>query len=134
MSEPLPTGISFQASKGQWTAQHKGQKITYSTARYGDTAKELAHRALERMTAGTFDPVTDNLLFKHSWRMEDACKQLGMTIGQLRQWILTGTVNGTEIRPPQRDVKGVDRISGYELMMAQERLAGGPAATEQGKA
>ncbi|GKR80758.1 hypothetical protein KAM481_42280 [Aeromonas caviae] len=32
-------------------------------------------------------------------------------------------LNGHEIKPPMRDVKGVDRITGCELMMAQERLA-----------
>lgn len=121
-TEAIP-GLSFQASKGQWKAQHKGQMITYNIARYGEVAKELAYRALERMRAGTFDPVSDDILFKHSWRMADAAKQLGMTLGQLRQWILTGMVNGVEIRPPQRDVRGVDRITGHELMMAQERLA-----------
>ncbi|MFM5363261.1 hypothetical protein ACET98_19475 [Aeromonas veronii] len=122
ITEQLPSGLSFQASKCQWKAQHKGQMITYSTARYGDAAEELARRALAKMLAGTFDPVADDLLFKHSWRMGDAAKQMGMTLGQLRQWMLTGVVNGLEIRPPQRDVKGVDRITGHELILAQERL------------
>lgn len=121
-TEAIP-GLSFQASKCQWKAQHKGQITTYSTARYGDTAKELANRALERMKAGTFDPVTDDLLFKNSWRMEDAAKQLGITLGQLRQWMITGVLDGREVTPPKRDMKGTDRIIGYELMMAQERLA-----------
>lgn len=134
MLDPLPTGLSFQASKGQWKAQHKGQMVTYSTARYGDTAKELAYRALERIKAGTFDPVNDDLIFKQSWRMEDASRLLGMTLGQLRQWMLTGIAKGREVKPPKRDVRGTDRITGYELMMAQERLAGGLTATEQGKA
>lgn len=122
VSESLPDGLSFRASTGQWQAQHKGQRITYNIARYGDTAKELAARALERMVAGTFDPVADDLLFKHSWRLDDAAKQLGLSLTQLRQWMLTGMVNCKEIRPPKRDVRGVDRITGYELIMAQERL------------
>lgn len=86
-------------------------------------AKELANRALERMQTGTFDPVADDLLFKQSWKMDDAARQLGLSLTQLRQWMLTGAVNGKEIRPPKRDVRGVDRITGHELMMAQERLA-----------
>lgn len=122
MSEELPKGLSFQASKGQWKAQHKGQMYTYSRARYGDGAKDLAHRALERMQAGTFDPVADDLLFKQSWKMDDVARQLGLSLRQLRLWMLTGIVNDKEVRPPKRDVRGVDRITGYELMMAQERL------------
>lgn len=123
MSEALPKGLSFQASTGQWKAQHKGQKITFNTARYGDMAKELANRALERMQTGTFDPATDDLLFKQSWKIDDAARQLGLSLTQLRQWMLTGAVNGKEIRPPKRDVRGVDRITGHELMMALVRLA-----------
>ncbi len=123
MGGPLPKGLSFKASTCQWQAQNKGLRVTYNTARYGDMAKDLAHRALERMQAGIFDPVADDLLLKYSWRMDDAAKQLGLSLGQLRQWMLTGTVNGKEIRPPKRDVQGGDRISGCELMMAQERLA-----------
>lgn len=122
VSESLPKGLSFQVSTGQWQAQYKGQRITYSIARYGYMAKELASRARERMVAGTFDPVADDLLFKHSWRLDDAARQLDLSLAQLRQWLLTGTVNGKEIRPPKRDVRGVDRITGYELIMAQERL------------
>lgn len=118
----LPNGLSFNASTGQWRAQYKGQRITYSTVRYGDMAKDLALSALKRMLAGNFDPVADDQLLKYSWRMDDAATQLGLSLGQLRQWMLTGIVNGKEIRPPKRDVQGVDRISGHELMMAQERL------------
>ncbi len=83
---------------------------------------DLFAPSLERMQAGTFDPVADDLLFKQSWKMDDVARQLGLSLGQLRQWMLTGIVNGKEIRPPKRDVRGVDRITGYELMMAQERL------------
>lgn len=123
MSELIPDGISFQASRGSWQACYQGQRVNYSTARFGDMAEALASRALERLLAGQFDPVADDLLFKQSWKMEDASRQLGLSLGQLRQWMLTGMVNGREIRPPKRDVKGVDRITGYELMMAQERLS-----------
>ncbi|WP_324015800.1 MULTISPECIES: hypothetical protein [Aeromonas] len=123
MSKSLPKGLTFQASKGLWMAQSKGHRVTYSTARYGDMAKELASRALERMQTGTFDPVADDLLFKQSWKMDDAARQLGLSLTQLRQWMVTGTVNGKEILPPKRDVRGVDRITGHELMMAQVRLA-----------
>lgn len=55
--------------------------------------------------------------------MDDAARQLGLSLTQLRQWMLTGAVNGKEIRPPKRDVRGVDRITGHELMMVQEWLA-----------
>ncbi|EKP0314281.1 TPA: hypothetical protein ACSP2B_003855 [Aeromonas veronii] len=88
-------------------------------------AETLAHRALLKLQAGNFDPVSDDLQFKLSWRMLDAARQLGLSLGQLRQWMLTGMLNGHEIKPPMRDVKGVDRITGpgCELMLAQERLA-----------
>lgn len=122
VGDPLPDGLSFRASTGQWQAQYKGPRITYNIARYGDAAKDLANRALELMVSGAFDPVADDLLFKHSWRLDDAARQLGLSLPQLRQWMLTGTVNAQEIRPPKRDVRGVDRITGYELIMAQERL------------
>lgn len=122
VTEAIP-GLSFQASNGQWKAQHKGQMTTFSTVRYGDMAKELAERALEQMKAGKYDPVADDLLFKHSWRMADAARQLGMTLSQLRHWMLTGMLDGREVTPPKRDVKGVDRIAGVELILAQERLA-----------
>ncbi|TNJ24411.1 hypothetical protein CF112_00930 [Aeromonas hydrophila] len=123
MSKSPPKGLTFQASKGLWMAQHKGHRVTYSTTRYGGMAKELASRALERMRAGTFDPIADDLLFKQSWKMDDAARQLGLSLTQLRQWMVTGTVNGKEIHPPKRDVRGVDRITGHELMMVQLRLA-----------
>ncbi len=122
MSDRLPKGLSFKAATCQWQAQYNGLRVTYNTARYGDMAEDLARRALERMLAGNFYQVADDLLLKYSWRMDDAAKQLGLSLGQLRQWMLTGTVNGMEIRSPKRDVQGVDRISGYELRMAQERL------------
>lgn len=123
MGETLPKGLSFKASTGQWQAQDKGMRVTYNNSRYGDMAEELAYRALQRMKAGIFDQLADDLLLKYSWRMDDAAKQLGLSLGQLRQWMLTGTVYGKLIRPPKRDVQGIDRISGCELMMAQERLA-----------
>ncbi|WP_219306396.1 hypothetical protein [Aeromonas hydrophila] len=56
-------------------------------------AKELASKALERMQAGTFDPVVDDLLFKQSWKMNDAARQLGLSLTQLRQWMMTVVVN-----------------------------------------
>lgn len=115
--------VTAQLSGGLWQARFQDKRVTYSEARFGEHAEALAYRALRRLQTGNFDPVTDELCFKHSWRMQDAAKQLDMSIGQLRLWMLTGVVNGREIIPPKRDVKGVDRITGFELMMALERLA-----------
>lgn len=124
MSKPFGSGsVTVQPSRGLWQASYLGQKDTYSEARFGPMAETLAHRALLKLQAGNFDPVSDDLQFKLSWRMLDAARQLGLSLGQLRQWMLTGMLNGHEIKPPMRDVKGVDRITGCELMMGQERLA-----------
>ncbi|AXB03948.1 hypothetical protein JD499_11630 [Aeromonas enteropelogenes] len=124
MSKPFGSGsVTVQPSRGLWQASYLGQKVTYSEARFGPMAETLAHRALLKLQAGNFDPVSDDLQFKQSWRMVDAARQLGLSLGQLRQWMLTGMLNGHVIKPPMRDVKGVDRITGCELMMAQERLA-----------
>lgn len=126
MSKPFGSGsVTVQTSRGLWQASYLGQKVTYSEARFGAMAETLAHRALLKLQAGNFDPVSDDLQFKLSWRMLDAARQLGLSLGQLRQWMLTGMLNGHEIKPPMRDVKGVDRITGpgCELMLAQERLA-----------
>lgn len=114
--------VTFQKSSLKWNAIYLRQKVTYSEARFGNLAEALAYRALSRMQAGTFDYVSDDLLLKLSWRLEDAAKQLGLSISQLRRWMLTGMIYECELKPPARDVVGVDRISGCELMMAQERL------------
>lgn len=129
MSKPFgPGSVTVQAGRGLWKASYQGQVVTYSEARFAGMAEALANRALQRMRAGNFDPVADDLYFKQSWRIEDAAKQLGLSLGQLRQWIMTGMISGQEVTPPKKDVKGTDRITGYELILAQERLL----ATEGG--
>jgi len=86
MSQPYgPGSVTMQASRGLWKASFQGQSVTYSESRIGDMAEELAHWALQRLQAGDFDPVADDLQFKQSWRIEDAAKQLGMSVSQLRQ-------------------------------------------------
>lgn len=110
-------------SCGMWQANYRGKKVTYSESRFGYVAEFLAYNALNKMKSGEFDPVSDDLLLKHSWRMDDAAKELGLSLGQLIQWMRTGVLNMRELRPPKRDVKGVDRINGYELMKAKKRLA-----------
>lgn len=123
MSKPFgPGSVTYQESSGLWKASHQGRNVTYSVARFGDMAEPLANRALQRMQAGDFDPLSDDLYFKQSWRADDAAKHLGISLGQLRQWILTGMIGGREVKPPKRDVKGADRITGFELILAQERL------------
>lgn len=123
MGKPFgPGSVTTQPERGLWKASYQRRFVTYSEARFGDMAEALAHRALQQMQAGTFDPIADDLYFKLSWEAKDAARQLGLTASQLRQWMLTGTIEGQEVRAPRRDVRGSDRINGFELMMAQERL------------
>lgn len=112
------------ASNGLFTACYQGARITYSTARYGDAARDMANRALTKLRAGTFDQIRDDLLFKQTWPIKEAAKLLGMTDGQLRQWLVTGYINGQEITPPKRDTqsRATDRFSGFEVMAAAERI------------
>lgn len=112
------------ASNGLFTACYQGTRVTYSTARYGDSATYMAHRALAKLRSGTYDPIRDDLLFKQTWPIKEAAKLLGMTDGQLRQWLVTGHLNGQEIIPPKRDTQGraADRFSGFEVMAAAERI------------
>ncbi len=77
MSKPFGSGsVTVQTSRGLWQASYLGQKVTYSEARFGAMAETLAHRALLKLQAGNFDPVSDDLQFKQSWRMLDAARQL----------------------------------------------------------
>lgn len=111
--------ISFCAES--WIAHYQGARISYSEKRYGDNAKELAEATLTKLKSGTFNPREDALL-KHSWTNKDACAYLGLTFGQLVSWQQTGVILGQEIRPPRKDPKGTDRIVGFELITAKERL------------
>lgn len=111
--------ISF--SSGSWIACYLKDRIWYSESRYGDNAKELAEAALCKLKSGTFDPREDMLL-KHSWTNKDASAYLGITTGQLVRWQQTGRILDQEIRPPRKDPKGTDRIVGFELVTARERL------------
>ena len=59
---------------------------------------------------------------KHSWTNKDASAYLGITTGQLIRWQQTGQILEQKIRPPRKDPKGTDRIVGFELVTAKERL------------
>lgn len=112
------------SSNSQFTAKYQGVTVTYTTARYGDAASDMANRALAKLRAGTFDQIRDDLLFKQTWPIREAAKLLGMSDGQLRQWLVTGHLNGKEITPPKRDTqnRNSDRFSGFEVMAAAERI------------
>lgn len=105
-----------------WVASYQGVRVMYSESRFGYAAQLLATRALAKMKDGEEVSQLEDVLLRASWRMQDAAPQLQMTVGQLRQWMLTGFYNGIEIRPPLRAPQGADRITGCELILARERL------------
>ncbi|THJ44940.1 hypothetical protein E8Q35_12170 [Aeromonas veronii] len=109
-------------NQNSWVAVYLDYRVAYSENRFGAMAEHLANRALTRLKSGTYDPDREDMMLRHSWPMRDAIVPLGISIGQLRHWMLTGTIEGKPITPPRRDTKGVDRISGCELIMAMERL------------
>lgn len=110
-------------SNGVWHAQHCGQKVCYSEARFGSVAQDLANKSFERMNSGEFDRAQEDLIFKTSWRLQDAAKFLLISDSQLRQWLITGLINGREISPPKRDSKGgCDKFNGFEVVSAAARL------------
>lgn len=61
---------------------------------FGAMVEHLANRALSRFKSGTYDPDREDLMLRHSWPMRDAIVPLGLSIGQLRHWMLTGTIEG----------------------------------------
>ena len=115
--------VTVQELRGLWKASFNGKQVTYTEARFGPLAEPLAYRALRMMKEGKFDQERDDLLIRYSWKINDAAKQCGMSLGQMRQWILTGKVGEIEIKPPRRDMSGTDYIAGIELLLAQYRLA-----------
>lgn len=113
-------------SKGHWVATHMGQRVTFTEQRFGEAAELLACRALLAMQAGTYDELRDNALLKQSYSRELAAKMLGIHVGELNEWLLSGVLRGQEITPPRPDGRrGTGKISGYELAIVQERMKTG---------
>ncbi|WP_324040349.1 hypothetical protein [Aeromonas dhakensis] len=115
--------MGVSVSNGVWYAQHAGQRVCYSEARFGSVAQDLATKAFERMTLGKFNDAQEDLIFKNSWRLQDAARFLLISDNQLRQWLITGLINGREVPPPRRDSKGgCDKFNGFEVVSAAARL------------
>lgn len=110
-------------AKGHWVATHTGQRVTFTEQRFGEAAELLARRALLAMQAGTYDELRDNALLKQSYSRELAAKMLGIHVGELNEWLLSGVLHGQEIMPPRPDDRrGAGKFSGYELAIVQERI------------
>lgn len=110
-------------TKGHWVATHMGQRVTFTEQHFGEAAELLARRALLAMQSGAYDELRDNALLKQSYSRELAAKVLGIHVGELNEWLLSGVLRGQEITPPRPDDRrGAGKISGYELAIVQERL------------
>ncbi|ENC6423066.1 hypothetical protein ABKX80_003698 [Aeromonas veronii] len=110
-------------TKGHWVATHMGQRVTFTEQRFGEAAELLARRALLAMQSGAYDELRDNALLKQSYSRELAAKMLGIHVGELNEWLLSGVLRSQEISPPRPDDRrGAGKFSGYELAIAQERL------------
>jgi len=65
----------------------------------------------------------DSALLKQSYSRELAAQVLGIHVGELNEWLLSGVLRGQEITPPRPDNRrGAGKISGYELAIVQERM------------
>ncbi|MGL5126607.1 MAG: hypothetical protein ACRC7D_00030 [Aeromonas popoffii] len=52
-----------------------------------------------------------------------AAKMLGIHVGELNEWLLSGVLRDLEITPPRPDDRrGTGKFSGYELAIVQERM------------
>lgn len=116
--------MGVSVSKGIWVARLGDIKASYSENRFGPLAEQLAERAFSQMEAGTFDKVRDDFELRQTYSMKEAAMLLGMTEGKLHHWIMTGQLDGREVRPPQKDTaRGFkDRFSGYEVTLTKERI------------
>lgn len=48
---------------------------------------------------------------------------MGIHVGELNEWLLSGVLRGQEISPPRPDDRrGARKISGYELAIVQDRM------------
>ena len=112
-----------RTSKGHWVATHMGQRVTFTEQRFGQAAEVLARRVLLAMLAGTYDELRDNALLKQSYSRDLAAKMLGIHVGELNEWLLSGVLRDREITPPRPDDRrGTGKFSGYELAIVQERM------------
>jgi len=118
-------------AKGHWVATHMGQRVTFTEQRFGEAAELLARRALLAMQTGTYNELRDNALLKQSYSRELAAKMLGIHVGELNEWLLSGILRGREITPPRPDDRrGAGKISGYQLAIVQERMRTGFSLVE----
>lgn len=118
-------------AKGHWVATHMGQRVIFTEQRFGDAAELLARRALLAMQTGTYNELRDNALLKQSYSRELAAKMLGIHVGELNEWLLSGILRGREITPPRPDDRrGAGKISGYQLAIVQERMRTGFSLVE----
>lgn len=118
-------------AKGHWVATHMGQRVTFTEQRFGEAAELLARRALLAMQTGTYNELRDNALLKQSYSRELAAKMLGIHVGELNEWLLSGILRGREITPPRPDDRrGAGKISGYQLAIVQERMRTGLSLVE----
>lgn len=110
-------------TKGHWVATHMGQRVTFTEQRFGEAAELLARRALLAMQAGTYNGLRDNSLLKLYYSRDLAAKVLGIHVGELNKWLLSGVLRGREITPPRSDDrKGAKKICGFQLAIVQERM------------
>ena len=54
------------------------------------------------MQAGTYDELKDSALLKTRVTVELAAQVLGIHVGELNEWLLSGVLRGQEITPPPR--------------------------------
>lgn len=104
-----------------WCASHGGKQITFSSNKYGAGAKELAEWAYEQLQQGVIPDQREISLARHPYSFALATKELGISLGELRQWLITGQIDGLNVIPPCR-IKGRDYIAGHELAKARKRL------------
>ena len=58
------------------------------------------------MQAGTYDELRDSALLKQSYSRELATQVLGIHVGELNEWLLSGVLRGQEITPPPAQTTG----------------------------
>lgn len=121
-SEPKErSDVTF--SDGSWRATHGGTYVSFSVSKFGPRAKVLAQEAHQRLVRG--QPVTeeplDDTIGRYQYPFEVAARELNMTVVRLRQWLLTGIIDGLNVRPPVKVAKK-DCIAGFELYAAVDRL------------
>ena len=123
--EPVKASIYQYSGVSQsgtcWCASHRGKQITFSSHKYGAGAKELAAWAYAQLLQGVVPDRREIALARHPYSFALVSKELGISLSELRQWIITGQIQGLNVLPPCR-VSGREYIAGYELAKAKQRL------------